>query len=95
MQVANTLAYYDTAIITAVKSFLVPAPWSLHPSLSAWHSNNFCKYFLPLQTVVKFACFVKYSSAVNSIYSGQLALSCIRPYFDVLLSNVRPAQNIP
>jgi hypothetical protein len=26
MQVANTLAYYDTAIITAVKSFIVQAP---------------------------------------------------------------------
>jgi hypothetical protein len=26
MQVANTLAYYDTAIITAVKSFMVQAP---------------------------------------------------------------------
>jgi hypothetical protein len=26
MQVANTLAYYDTAIITAVKSFIVRAP---------------------------------------------------------------------
>jgi hypothetical protein len=25
MQVANTLAYYDTAIITAVKSFIVQA----------------------------------------------------------------------
>jgi hypothetical protein len=26
MQVANTLAYYDMAIITAVKSFIVQAP---------------------------------------------------------------------
>jgi hypothetical protein len=26
MQVANTLAYYDAAIITAVKSVIVPAP---------------------------------------------------------------------
>jgi hypothetical protein len=26
MQVANTLAYYDTAIITVVKSFIVQAP---------------------------------------------------------------------
>jgi hypothetical protein len=26
MQVANTLAYYDTAIITAVKSFIAQAP---------------------------------------------------------------------
>jgi hypothetical protein len=26
MQVANILAYYDTAIITAVKSFIVQAP---------------------------------------------------------------------
>ncbi len=26
IQVANTLAYYDTAIITAVKSFIVQAP---------------------------------------------------------------------
>ncbi len=26
MQVANTLAYYDTAIFTAVKSFVVQAP---------------------------------------------------------------------
>ena len=26
MQVANTLAYYDTAIVTAVKSFIVLAP---------------------------------------------------------------------
>jgi hypothetical protein len=26
MQVANTLAYYDTAIITAIKSFIVQAP---------------------------------------------------------------------
>ncbi len=26
MQVANTLAYYDTAINTAVKSFIVQAP---------------------------------------------------------------------
>jgi hypothetical protein len=26
MEVANTLAYYDTATITAVKSFIVPAP---------------------------------------------------------------------
>jgi hypothetical protein len=26
MQVANTLAYYDTAIITAVKSVIVLAP---------------------------------------------------------------------
>ena len=26
MGVANTLAYYDTAIITAVKSFIVQAP---------------------------------------------------------------------
>ncbi len=26
MQVANTLAYYDMAIITAVKSFIVLAP---------------------------------------------------------------------
>jgi hypothetical protein len=26
MQVANTLAYYDTAIITAVKCFIVRAP---------------------------------------------------------------------
>ncbi len=26
MQVANTLAYYDTAIITAVISFIVQAP---------------------------------------------------------------------
>jgi hypothetical protein len=26
MQVANTLAYYDTAITTAVKSFIVQAP---------------------------------------------------------------------
>ncbi len=26
VQVANTLAYYDTAIITAVKSFIVQAP---------------------------------------------------------------------
>ncbi len=26
MQVANTLAYYDTAIITAVKSFILQAP---------------------------------------------------------------------
>ncbi len=26
MQVANTLAYYDTATITAVKSFIVQAP---------------------------------------------------------------------
>jgi hypothetical protein len=26
--VANTLAYYDTATITAVKSFIVQAPYS-------------------------------------------------------------------
>ncbi len=26
MQVANTLAYFDTAIITAIKSFIVQAP---------------------------------------------------------------------
>ncbi len=26
MQVANTLSYHDTAIITAVKSFIVQAP---------------------------------------------------------------------
>ncbi len=26
MEVANTLAYYDTATITAVKSFIVQAP---------------------------------------------------------------------
>jgi hypothetical protein len=26
MQVANTLVYYDTAIITSVKSFIVQAP---------------------------------------------------------------------
>ncbi len=26
VQVANTLAYYDTAIITAIKSFIVQAP---------------------------------------------------------------------
>ena len=26
MQVANTLAYYDTAIISTVKSFIVQAP---------------------------------------------------------------------
>ncbi len=26
MQVANTLAYYDTAIITGIKSFIVLAP---------------------------------------------------------------------
>jgi hypothetical protein len=30
MQVANTLAYYDTAIITAVKRFIVQAPWPHH-----------------------------------------------------------------
>jgi hypothetical protein len=27
MAVANSLAYYDTATITAVKSFIVQAPW--------------------------------------------------------------------
>jgi hypothetical protein len=26
MEVANTLAYYDTATITAIKSFIVQAP---------------------------------------------------------------------
>jgi hypothetical protein len=26
MEVANTLAYYDTATFTAVKSFIVPSP---------------------------------------------------------------------
>ncbi len=30
MQVANKLAYYDTAIITAVKSFIVLAPGQKH-----------------------------------------------------------------
>jgi hypothetical protein len=29
MEVANTLAYYDTATIKAVKSFIVQAPGSL------------------------------------------------------------------
>jgi len=29
MEVANTLAYYDTATITAVKSFIVQAPGHL------------------------------------------------------------------
>jgi hypothetical protein len=29
MEVANTLAYYDTATITAVKSFIVQAPGTL------------------------------------------------------------------
>ncbi len=29
MEVANTLAYYDTATITAVKSFIVQAPGQL------------------------------------------------------------------
>jgi hypothetical protein len=32
MQVANTLAYYDTAIIIAVKSFIVQAPGLKHVS---------------------------------------------------------------
>ncbi len=31
MQVANTLAYYDTAIITAVKRFIVQAPDFIFP----------------------------------------------------------------
>jgi hypothetical protein len=30
MQVANTLAYYDAAIITTVKSFIVHAPGNLY-----------------------------------------------------------------
>jgi hypothetical protein len=34
MQVANTLAYYDTAIITAVKSFIVLAPGHVCKSLA-------------------------------------------------------------
>jgi hypothetical protein len=29
MEVANTLAYYDTATITAVKSFIVQAPGAI------------------------------------------------------------------
>jgi hypothetical protein len=33
MQVANTLAYYDTAIITAVKSFIVQAPGEIFITL--------------------------------------------------------------
>ena len=40
MQVANTLAYYDAAIITAVKSFIVQAPgWHLSgaPGLARKH----------------------------------------------------------
>jgi hypothetical protein len=39
--VANTLAYYDTATITAVKSFIVQAP----EMLSGWYdgtSNDTC-----------------------------------------------------
>jgi hypothetical protein len=30
MEVANSLAYYDTATITAVKSFIVQGAWGLH-----------------------------------------------------------------
>ncbi len=29
MELANTLAYYDTAVITAVKSFIVEAGWAI------------------------------------------------------------------
>jgi hypothetical protein len=33
MEVAHTLAYYDTAIITTIKSFIVqaPGPWTIKP----------------------------------------------------------------
>jgi hypothetical protein len=33
MEVANTLAYYDTATITAIKSFILHAPDVLLPGL--------------------------------------------------------------
>jgi hypothetical protein len=43
MEVANTLAYYDTATITAVKSFIVQAPgWQtwLEIWIQCFHSSN-------------------------------------------------------
>ncbi len=43
MQVANTLAYYDTAIITAVKSFIVQATGlqtNVSTILSAKNTNS-------------------------------------------------------
>ena len=33
---ANTLAYYDTATITAIKSFIVQAPGSCKHSILIW-----------------------------------------------------------
>ncbi len=35
MQVANTLAYYDTGIITAIKRFIVQAPYPAKGQMSA------------------------------------------------------------
>jgi hypothetical protein len=34
MDVANTLAYYDVSIFTAVKSFIVHVPWSFYKEVS-------------------------------------------------------------
>ncbi len=46
MEVANTLAYYDTARITAVKSFIVQSPGCEIRLFFVGHVN--CPYFPPV-----------------------------------------------
>ncbi len=49
--VANNLAYYDTATITAVKIFIVQAPWEVHDGATTFRKMTLATTTFSLTTL--------------------------------------------
>ncbi len=62
---ANTLVYYDTATITAVKSFIVQAPGGLSKDPTAWLDG--CRPPPSCQCFIKLNEFDKLEILTNSV----------------------------
>ncbi len=58
MQVANTLAYYDTPIITTVKSFIVQTPRVFFPRNYLKSSLMFASKVRALPSEAPFRCYI-------------------------------------
>ncbi len=80
MEVANTLAYYDTATITAVKSFIVQAPGLTIKYKTKLESPARGKHSRILETFVNYGCKMFYNigpwidlpAANDHVGSGQV-----------------------